>query len=236
MIQIAPSILSADFTRIADAVKMAEDAGADLIHVDVMDGHFVPNLTLGPELVAALKDKTTLPIDVHLMVENPSLFIPLFQEAGADWISIHIEAAVHLQKDIASIKEKGQKAGLALNPATPNHLMNEIIEDLDFVLLMTVNPGWGGQGFIESCHKKISQLKTWLTEERLEIPIQVDGGIKLENIGEVARAGATVFVSGSGILETANYAETIARMREEIRKARASGGINERGRLSVPKG
>jgi ribulose-phosphate 3-epimerase len=209
MIQIAPSILSADFTQIADAVIMAEDAGADLIHVDVMDGHFVPNLTLGPELVAALKDKTTLPIDVHLMVENPGLFIPLFQEAGADWISIHIEAAVHLQKDIASIKEKGQKAGLALNPATPSHLMNEIIQDLDFVLLMTVNPGWGGQGFIESCHKKISQLKTWLTEERLEIPIQVDGGIKLNNLEEIIQDGADIIVMGSGIYKEENPPEVI---------------------------
>jgi ribulose-phosphate 3-epimerase len=209
MIQIAPSILSADFTQIADAVKMAEDAGADLIHVDVMDGHFVPNLTLGPELVAALKEKTTLPLDVHLMVENPSLFIPLFQEAGADWISIHIEAAIHLQKDITSIKEKGQMAGLALNPATPIHLMNDIIKDLDFVLLMTVNPGWGGQGFIESCHKKISQLKNWLIEQNLEIPVQVDGGIKLNNLEEIIQDGADVIVMGSGIYKEENPPEVI---------------------------
>jgi ribulose-phosphate 3-epimerase len=209
MIQIAPSILSADFTQIADAVKMAEDAGADLIHVDVMDGHFVPNLTLGPELVSALKDKTTLPLDVHLMVENPGLIIPLFQEAGADWISIHLEASVHLQKDIVSIKDRGQKAGLALNPATPIHLMNEIIQDLDFVLLMTVNPGWGGQGFIESCHKKIRHLKNWLREQRLEIPIQVDGGIKLNNLEEIIQDGADVIVMGSGIYKEENPPEVI---------------------------
>jgi ribulose-phosphate 3-epimerase len=197
---------------------MAEDAGADLIHVDVMDGHFVPNLTLGPELVAALKDKTTLPLDVHLMVENPGLFIPLFQEAGADWISIHIEAAVHLQKDIASIKEKGQKAGLALNPATPIHLMNEIIQDLDFVLLMTVNPGWGGQGFIESCHKKISHLKNWLVEQKLEIPVQVDGGIKLNNLEKIIQDGADVLVLGSGIYKEDNPPEVIKTIKTLAKK------------------
>jgi ribulose-phosphate 3-epimerase len=197
---------------------MAEDAGADLIHVDIMDGHFVPNLTLGPELVAALKDKTTLPLDVHLMVENPGSFIPLFQEAGADWISIHIETAVHLQKDITSIKEKGQKAGLALNPATPIHLMNEIIQDLDFVLLMTVNPGWGGQGFIQSCHKKISHLKNWLTGQKLEIPVQVDGGIKLNNFEEIIQDGADIIVLGSGIYKEENPPEVIKTIKSLAKK------------------
>lgn len=218
MIQIAPSILSADFTRIADAVKIAEDAGADLIHVDVMDGHFVPNLTLGPALVAALKDKTTLPLDVHLMVENPGLFIPLFQEAGADWISIHIEASVHLHQDISSIKEKGQRAGLVLNPATPIHLMNEIIQDLDFVLLMTVNPGWGGQGFIESCHKKIKHLKNWLTGQKLEIPIQVDGGIKLDNLKEIIQDGADIIVMGSGIYKEEDPSKVIKTIKSLVKK------------------
>ncbi len=218
MIQIAPSILSADFTRIADAVKMAEDSGADLIHVDVMDGHFVPNLTLGPALVAALKDKTTLPLDVHLMVENPGLFIPLFQEAGADWISIHIEASVHLHQDISSIKDKGQRAGLVLNPATPIHLMNEIIQDLDFVLLMTVNPGRGGQGFIESCHKKIRHLKNWLTGQKLEIPIQVDGGIKLDNLEEIIQDGADIIVMGSGIYKEKDPSEVIKTIKSLVKK------------------
>jgi ribulose-phosphate 3-epimerase len=222
MIQIAPSILSADFTQIADAVKMAEDAGADLIHVDVMDGHFVPNLTLGPELVAALKDKTTLPLDVHLMVEDPGLFIPLFQEAGADWISIHIEASIHLQKDITSIQEQGQKAGLALNPATPIHLMKEIIQDLDFVLLMTVNPGWGGQGFIESCHKKIRHLRDWLTEQKLESPVQVDGGIKLNNFEEILQDGADVIVMGSGIYKEKNPSEVIRTIKTLAKKYKKS--------------
>lgn len=218
MKQIAPSILSADFTRIADAVKMAEDAGADIIHLDIMDGHFVPNLTLGPETVAALKDKTSLPLDVHLMVENPELFIPLFQEAGADWISIHIEASVHLQKDIISIKEKGQKAGLAFNPATPIQLMNEIAQDLDFVLLMTVNPGWGGQGFIRSCHQKIRNLKNWITEQKLEMPIQVDGGIKLDNLEEIIDDGADIIVMGSGIYKEENPREVIKTIKSLIEK------------------
>lgn len=218
MIQIAPSILSADFTQIADAVKMAEDAGADLIHVDIMDGHFVPNLTLGPAMVAALKDKTSLPLDVHLMVKNPGLFIPLFQEAGADWISIHVEATAHLHKDIASIKEKGQKAGLALNPATPIQFMSEIIRDLDFILLMTVNPGWGGQGFIESCHKKIRHLKGWLTEQNLEIPVQVDGGIKLDNLEEIIQDGANIIVMGSGIYKEENPPEVIKTAKTLVKK------------------
>lgn len=209
MIQIAPSILSADFTRLADSVKLAEDAGADLIHVDVMDGHFVPNLTLGPKLVADLKDKTKLPLDVHLMVENPGFFVPLFQDAGADWISIHIEASVHLHKDICIIKEKGQKAGLVLNPATPIHLMNEVIQELDFVLLMTVNPGWGGQGFIEFCHKKITHLKNWLRGQKLEIPIEVDGGIKLNNLETILQDGADIIVMGSGIYGEENPSEVI---------------------------
>lgn len=218
MIQIAASILSADFTRIADAVKMAEDAGADIIHVDVMDGHFVPNLTLGPEMVASIKAKTTLPLDVHLMVEKPGFFIPLFQEAGADWISIHIETSVHLQKDIASIRDKGQKAGLALNPATPIHLMKEIVGDLDFILLMTVNPGWGGQVFIESCHEKIRHLKNWLTGQNREIPVQVDGGIKLNNFEEVLQDGADIIIMGSGIYKDENPPEVIKKAKSLTQK------------------
>ncbi|MFC2163868.1 ribulose-phosphate 3-epimerase [Acidobacteriota bacterium] len=213
MIQIAPSILSADFARIEDAVKIAEEGGADLIHVDIMDGHFVPNLTLGPQVVAALKSNTSLPLDVHLMVENPRMFIPLFQEAGADWISIHIEATHHLHKDIQFIKESGQKAGLALNPATPIHLMDEIIRDLDFVLVMTVNPGWGGQEFIDSCHKKITQLRHWLSEQKLEIPIQVDGGIKLDNMEELIEDGSDILVVGSGIYKENNPVGVIKQMK-----------------------
>lgn len=213
MIQIAPSILSADFSRIEEAVRIAEEGGADLIHVDIMDGHFVPNLTLGPQLVAALKDKTSLPLDVHLMVENPRQFIPLFQEAGADWISIHVEATHHLHKDIQLIKEAGQRAGLAINPASPIHLMNEIYTDLDFILVMTVNPGWGGQKFIESCHKKISLLKNSLSDQMLDIPIQVDGGIKLDNMEQLIEDGADILVVGSGIYKQENPVEVIRQMK-----------------------
>jgi len=197
--RIAPSILSADFTDIGGAVSMVEQAGADVIHVDVMDGHFVPNLTIGPQLVADLKKKTSLPLDVHLMVENPRDFIPLFHEAGADWISIHLEASVHLHKDISLIKEFGRKAGIALNPATPIHLLKEILHELDYILLMTVNPGWGGQEFIPACHEKISHLKSWISGRKLDVPIEIDGGVKRENLEEVLRDGADIVVIGSGI-------------------------------------
>ncbi len=214
MIQIAPSILSADFSMISDAVKIAEDSGADVIHVDVMDGHFVPNLTFGPQLVASLREKTSLPLDVHLMVDNPRMFIPLFAKAGADWISIHAEASVHLHKDITLIKEHDKKAGLALNPATPLSLMNEILEALDFVLLMTVNPGWGGQEFIPSCHSKISQLRDWIREQKREILIQIDGGVSLTNMEELIKDGADILVAGSAVFGEKNPGEAITKMKK----------------------
>lgn len=218
MIQIAPSILSADFSKISDAVKIAEESGADVIHVDVMDGHFVPNLTFGPQLVASLREKTSLPLDVHLMVDNPRSFIPLFAKAGADWISVHVEASVHLHKDITLIKEYDKKAGLALNPATPLPLMNEILEELDFVLLMTVNPGWGGQEFIRSCHSKISQLRSWIREQKLEIPIQIDGGVSLSNMEELIKDGADILVVGSAVFGEKNPREAITKMKKLAEK------------------
>lgn len=218
MIQIAPSILSADFSKISDAVKIAEESGADLIHVDVMDGHFVPNLTFGPQLVASLRKKTSLPLDVHLMIDNPRSFIPLFAKAGADWISIHVEASVHLHKDITLIKEYDKKAGLALNPATPLPLMNEILEELDFVLLMTVNPGWGGQEFIQSCHSKISRLRSWIREQKLEIPIQIDGGVSLSNMEELIKDGADILVVGSAVFGEKNPREAITKMKKLAEK------------------
>ncbi len=218
MVQIAPSILSADFSRIEEAVKIADEAGADLIHIDIMDGHFVPNLTFGPQLVASIRKKTSLPLDVHLMVENPRSFIPLFVEAGADWISIHLEASVHLHKDVTMIKEYGKKAGLALNPATPLHLMNEILNEVDFILLMTVNPGWGGQGFIESCHSKISKLKSWINGQNLKIPIEIDGGVKLSNMEVLIKDGADILVAGSAVYGEKDPKGTIIKMKELAQK------------------
>jgi ribulose-phosphate 3-epimerase len=210
---IAASILSADFSRIGEAVELAERAGADLIHVDIMDGHFVPNLTLGPRLVASIRKRTRLPIDVHLMVENPRAFVPLFHEAGADWISLHVEATVHLHKDVTMIRDLGRKAGVVLNPATPIHTLRDIIGDVDFILLMSVNPGWGGQSFIPSCLDKIRDLKAWLRKEKLEVPIEVDGGIKLDNLEDILRAGMDIVVAGSAIFEAPDPAEAIREMK-----------------------
>jgi ribulose-phosphate 3-epimerase len=224
-VRIAPSILSADFTEIAAAVETVEKAGADIIHIDIMDGHFVPNLTLGPRLVASLKSKTSLPLDIHLMVEHPRAFIPLFREAGADWISFHAEASAHLHKDISLIKELGGKAGLALNPATPIDVMKEIIGDLDFVLLMSVNPGWGGQQFIPSCRKKIRTLRDWICREGLATPIEVDGGINLDNMEDLILQGMDVVVAGSAVFDAPDPAAALRKMKSI---ARACEGSNDR--------
>lgn len=218
MIRLAPSILSADFARLGEAVQLAEEAGADLIHVDIMDGHFVPNLTLGPQVVSSLKKMTRLPLDAHLMVEKPGFFIPLFADAGADWISVHVEASVHLHRDITIIKELGKKAGVALNPATPIHFMNEILKELDYVLLMSVNPGFGGQKFVEATHQKIRNLKNWINGQKLSISIEVDGGVNLDNMESLVEDGVDILVAGAAIFAQTDPRQVITRMREILRK------------------
>ena len=219
MIRIAPSILSADFARLGDAVRMAEAAGADLIHIDIMDGHFVPTLTLGPRLVASLRGLTRLPLDVHLMVDNPRHFIPLFAEAGADWISIHVEASQHLHKDVTIVRDLGRRPGVALNPATPLQLIDEILPELDFVLLMTVNPGWGGQAFIPSSRAKIRNLRETIRARQLAVEIEVDGGVKPDNLKDLLDDGMEVVVAGSAIFEAADPAGVIRSMKDVAARA-----------------
>ncbi|RLB04826.1 MAG: ribulose-phosphate 3-epimerase [Deltaproteobacteria bacterium] len=226
MKRIAPSILSADLAHLAREVQEVTEAGADLIHVDVMDGHFVPNITIGPVVVRALKGVTKVPLDVHLMIENPDLYLDPFIEAGADIITVHIETCVHLHRTVQYIKEKGIKAGVALNPATPLTSLEYILPDLDLVLIMTVNPGFAGQKFIPSTLAKIKSLKEIIAGQGLGVEIEVDGGVKVENIGEISRCGADIFVAGSGIFDTSDRRETIRRMKEEVRakKPPAAGG------------
>lgn len=222
MILIAPSILSADFTRIEEAVKLVESSGADLVHVDIMDGHYVPNLTFGPRLVSLLKKKTALPLDVHLMVDNPNDVIPWFIEAGADWISIHIEASKHLHRDVSLIREAGRTAGLALNPATPLNTLNDIIKEIDFVLLMCVNPGRGSQPFIESSHEKIRSLRRWMKEHELKALLEIDGGVNLQNIQSLVKDGAQVFVAGNAVFNHPDPREAVRQMKETAREVDAS--------------
>ncbi len=207
---IAPSILSADFGKLAQEIIDVTEAGADWIHVDVMDGHFVPNITIGPLIVKAVRKATKNLIDVHLMIENPDQYISAFAEAGADAISVHYEEGYHLDRTLRLIKEKGLKVGVAINPATPVEAIYSVLSLVDFVLVMTVNPGFGGQSFIEYCLQKIKTLKEKIQSEKLNVLIQVDGGIKESNIGRVSEAGADVFVAGSAVFESANYAETIS--------------------------
>lgn len=199
MIKIAPSILSADFAKLGEEVKEVEEAGADLIHIDVMDGHFVPNITMGPIVVQALRPLTTLPLDVHLMIENPDQYIEAFAKAGADWISVHVEACPHLHRTIQLIRSFGVKPGVVLNPHTPIEMIQHVLGDVDFVLLMTVNPGFGGQKFIESVVPKIEALSNMIKEKGLNVEIEVDGGITAETIVPCAKAGATIIVAGSAI-------------------------------------
>ena len=219
MIKIAPSILSADFARLGDEIKAIDRAGADYVHIDVMDGHFVPNITIGPLIVEAVRPVTELPLDVHLMIENPSRYIPDFAKAGADLIVVHAEAEKHLHRTVQLIKSLGKKAGVSLNPATPLCTLDMILPDLDLVLLMTVNPGFGGQSFIDSCLPKIAQLRHRIDELGLAVELEVDGGVKTDNIGSIAAAGADVFVAGSAVFNSADYAATIHSLRTSAEQA-----------------
>jgi len=210
---IAPSILSADFTRLGQEVNAVETAGADWIHVDVMDGHFVPNITYGPIIVEAVRRTTRMPIDAHLMIENPDKYIAEFAKAGADYISVQVETCPHLHRTIHLIKENNAKAGAVLNPATPLSALEWMLEDLDFVLIMSVNPGFGGQKFIESSLDKIRCLRAMIDENGLSTLIQIDGGVNLATVKEVVEAGADVLVAGSAIFGSDDYATTIAQLK-----------------------
>ena len=217
---IAPSILSADFARLGDDVNAVLEAGADVVHFDVMDNHFVPNLTIGPLICEALRDHgITAPIDVHLMVDPVDRIIPDFANAGASYITFHPEASRHVHRTIGLIREHGCKAGLVFNPATPLTWLEHIISELDMVLIMSVNPGFGGQEFIESSLEKLRQAREMIDDSGLEIRLEIDGGVKTSNIGEIAAAGADTFVAGSAIFGSDNYAATIAEMRSEIAAA-----------------
>jgi len=214
--RIAPSILSADFARLGEEVRAVAAAGADLIHFDVMDNHYVPNLTVGPLVCAALRPHVKIPLDVHLMVEPVDRLIPEFAKAGADIITFHPEASRHVDRTIALIKEQGCKAGLVLNPASPVSYLDHTLEKLDLVLLMSVNPGFGGQQFIASVLPKIAEVRRRISATGKPIWLEVDGGVKTDNIAEIARAGADTFVAGSAIFGAKDYAATIREMRERL--------------------
>jgi ribulose-phosphate 3-epimerase len=210
---IAPSILSADFAHLADEVAAVERGGADLLHVDVMDGHFVPNLTVGPPIVESLKKVTKLPLDCHLMMTNADAFIDEFASAGADYLTVHVEACPHLHRTVQAIKERGVKAGVTLNPATSLHTIEEILPEVDLVLIMSVNPGFGGQKFITSCLQKIVTTRQMIDRAGSRALLEVDGGVKVDNAAQILAAGADVLVAGSAIFTSRDYAATIAALR-----------------------
>ena len=218
MKKIAPSILSADFSRLGEEVRAVAAAGADYIHIDVMDGHFVPNITIGPLVVEAVRKVTDLPLDVHLMIDNPDLYVPEFAKAGADIIVVHAESTAHLHRTVQLIKSLGKKAGVSLNPATPLQYLDYILDELDLVLLMTVNPGFGGQSFIDACLQKIHSLRAMLDRRGLETELEVDGGVKTSNIERISHAGADVFVAGSAVFGSPDYAATIFELKQRAKE------------------
>lgn len=213
MTKIAPSILSADFSCLLEDIKKVEDGGADLLHIDVMDGHFVPNITIGPPVISCLKGKTNLPFDVHLMIENPERYIDEFAKAGADIITVHEEATVHLHRVLGYIKDKGMKAGVALNPSTPISSLEYVINDIYMVLIMSVNPGFGGQKFIPAMTGKIMDLKKMIKQKNADVLIEVDGGINEDNASDIAKAGADILVAGSAIYQSHCPAEMIRKLK-----------------------
>lgn len=216
MRKLAASILSADFGKLAEEVKAAEKAGTDWIHVDVMDGHFVPNITIGPEVVRAVRRCTDLPLDVHLMIENPDRYLEAFIEAGADWLGVHAEAAVHLHRTLQRIRELGAKATVTLNPATPLTSIEYILGDVDMVLLMTVNPGFGGQKFIPSVLPKIRQLRSMIDRLGLPVLLEVDGGVNVDTIDELVDAGVDIFVAGSAVFNGKDYAHNVKVLKDRM--------------------
>ncbi|WP_462409230.1 ribulose-phosphate 3-epimerase [Neobacillus sp. Marseille-QA0830] len=213
MVKIAPSILSADFSKLGEEITAVEKAGADYIHIDVMDGHFVPNITIGPLVVEAARPVTKLPLDVHLMIENPDQYIEAFAKAGADYITVHVEACRHLHRTIQNIKSFGVKAGVVLNPATPVESIQHVIRDVDMVLLMSVNPGFGGQKFIPEVLPKIKKVKELADQKGVAVEIEIDGGVNPETAKQCMEAGATVLVAGSAIYNQPDYAEAILSIR-----------------------
>ena len=219
-IKISPSILSADFTRLADQVHEAEEAGVDYIHVDVMDGHFVPNITIGPLVVKALRPITKLPLDVHLMIENPEFYIEDFSKAGADIITVHQEATPHLHRTIQQIHDLGIKAGVSINPSTSVRTLDDIICDVDLILVMSVNPGFGGQSYIHSCTNKIRKVREMLDDRGVSVDLEVDGGVNVDTVNEVISAGANAFVAGSAIFNDKNsVAENVSALRAKIKSS-----------------
>jgi ribulose-phosphate 3-epimerase len=216
LVKIAPSILSADFLRLGEEIQAAVAAGADMLHLDIMDGHFVPNITIGPAVAEAIRSITDLPLDVHLMIENPDKFIDEFIKAGADYITVHVEASKHLHRTVQRIKNKGIKAGVSLNPATPVWSLEHILQDIDLVLLMSVNPGFGGQEFIPAVMDKIKAVRNIINERKLDAIIEVDGGVKPDNARLIAEAGADILVMGSAFFKSGDYRGLMQSLREML--------------------
>ena len=217
MAKIAPSILSANFLKLGEEIRAAEEAGADILHIDIMDGHFVPNITIGPFIVEAIRTITSLPLDVHLMIEEPDKYLEDFIKAGADYLTVHYEASVHLHRTVHYIKENGIKAGVSLNPATPVWSLEHILPDIDMALIMSVNPGFGGQGFIQMSTDKIKTLKRLISEKGLHTLIEVDGGVKLDNAMDIVSAGADILVMGSAFFHSKDYGTIVRQFRDIVK-------------------